>query len=95
MTKNHIFFNIWGVNDHGNVELYNRAGKALGGLVEQLYEITVTGDVSPINLPGNVKGGWVSARGGSSRGVAGSKSLGYELTPIGKQDMARKQDKVY
>jgi nucleoid DNA-binding protein len=95
MEKNHIFFNIWGVNDHGNVELYNRRGQALGGLAEQLYEMTTTGAIAPINLPGNVKGGWVASKGGSARGVAGSKSLGYELTPIGKKDMARKQDSVY
>ena len=196
MKAKQYFPNIWQVNDHGNVELYSKSGKPLGGLVEasksskrlpqnqakekakylkmaienhkaifhvdmspkdvkklewlsaellQAYcykqvddyterekqrardemrkdfdnfskygdkvsgeddpnpfaetraikEMTVTGDVAPINLPGNVKGGWVSGKGGSARGLAGSKSLGYELTPIGKQEMSRKQDKVY
>jgi len=95
MRKNQFSPNIWQVNDHGNVELYSPSGRAMGGLTETLQEMTVTGDVAPINLPGNVKGGWVSGKGGSARGLAGSKSLGYELTPIGKQEMARKQDKVY
>jgi hypothetical protein len=95
MKANQYFPNIWQVNDHGNVELYSKSGKPLGGLVETLKETTTTGDVAPINLPGNVKGGWVSGAGGSRRGVAGSAALGYELTSIGKKDMKRKQDKVY
>lgn len=57
--------------------------------------MTTTGDIAPINLPGNISGGWVSKRGGSKRGVEGSNSLGYELTPIGKEEMKRKQDPVY
>jgi hypothetical protein len=66
----------------------------------KMEEMTTTGDVAPINLPGSKmpgtgKSGWVSGKGGSARGVAGSAALGYELTPIGKQDMKRKQDRVY
>lgn len=61
---------------------------------DPIEEMTVTGDVAPINLPGNVKGGWVSGKGGSQRGVAGSGKLGYTLTAIGKKDMQRKQDPV-
>lgn len=59
---------------------------------EPLEEMTTTSAVEPINLPGNVRGGWVSPRGGSKRGVAGSDKLGYHLTPIGKQEMNRKRD---
>lgn len=67
---------------------------------KEVNEMTVTGDVAPINLPGSKmpgtgKSGWVSGKGGSARGVAGSAALGYELTPIGKKDMERKQDRVY
>ncbi len=62
---------------------------------EELDEMTTTSAVAPINLPGNIKGGWVSSRGGSQRGVAGSDALGYTLTSIGKADMKRKQDPVY
>ena len=65
----------------------------------ELAEITTTAASPAINLPGSKvpsgRSGWVSKAGGSERGVAGSKSLGYELTPIGKKDMARPQDKVY
>jgi hypothetical protein len=33
MRDKGIFLNIWYVNDHGNVELYNASGRSLGGLV--------------------------------------------------------------
>lgn len=33
MKKHNYYPNIWQVNDHGNIELYNSNGKALGGLV--------------------------------------------------------------
>jgi len=92
MTKGGVILNIWKVNDHGNVELMSRTGKELGGLVENINEMTTTGDVAPLNLPGNVAGGWLSPKGGSKKGVAGSAKLGYELTSIGKQDMERKRD---
>ena len=92
MTSGGVVLNIWKVNDHGNVELMSRTGRELGGLTENINEMTTTGDVAPINLPGNVVGGWLSPKGGSKRGVAGSAALGYELTPIGKQDMERKRD---
>lgn len=61
---------------------------------EDIKEMTTTSAVEPINLPGNVRGGWVSKQGGSKRGVEGSRSLGYELTAIGKEDMKQKQDPV-
>ena len=55
----------------------------------KIKEMTTTGAVTPLNLPT-----WVSRRGGSERGIAGSAALGYELTPIGKKDMNRKQDPI-
>ena len=62
---------------------------------EEIDEITVTGNVEPINLPGNVKPGWVAKQGGSMRGILGSKALGYELTPLGKKQFDQeKQDPV-
>lgn len=61
--------------------------KAYQMLGKPLAEMTTTGNVAGYNIPG-----WVSNRGGSSKGVAGSGKLGYELTPIGKQDMGRKAD---
>jgi hypothetical protein len=33
IKENGVSYNIWRVNDHGNVELYSSNGKALGGLV--------------------------------------------------------------
>lgn len=53
---------------------------------DQISE-TVTGDVSGYNVPS-----WVSKKGGSAAGVAGSRTLGYELTPIGQKDMQRVAD---
>ena len=50
---------------------------------------TVTGDVSGFQVPG-----WVSRKGGSKAGVAGSAALGYELTPMGKKEMQRTGDKL-
>jgi hypothetical protein len=94
MDSQEFYPNIWSANKRGNLTLWNHRGEELGGLVEQLHEMTTTGDVAPLNLPMSAKG-TVASRGGSARGVAGSRSLGYELTPIGKQDMARKQDSVY
>lgn len=84
------------------LEEFDRRAGAIAALTQKAHEIvgktlkemTTTSDVSPINLPGNVTGGWVSKQGGSKRGVAGSRSLGYELTPIGKEEMKRKQDPV-
>jgi len=32
--------------------------------------------------------------GGSKKALAGSNALGYELTPIGKKDLARRPDKM-
>ena len=59
-----------------------------------LKEITVTGDVAPINLPGNVPGGWVAKQGGSKRALAGSPE-GMTVTKVGQRDWNRdKQDKV-
>jgi hypothetical protein len=61
----------------------------------EIDEMTTTSAVEPINLPGNVKPGWVSKQGGSMRGIQGSRSLGYELTPLGKKQFNQeKQDPV-
>ena len=95
MQKYDIILNIWGIDNQGKAELYNRNGQPLGGLAVKLNEITVTGNVEPINLPGNVKPGWVAKQGGSMRGILGSKALGYELTPLGKKQFDQeKQDPV-
>ena len=56
---------------------------------KKLSEMTTTGNVEGYNVPG-----WVSKKGGSHKGVAGSDKLGYHLTSIGKKDMERKQDPV-
>lgn len=69
-------------------------GPGLSVSKKNIKEMTTTSAVAPINLPGNVRGGWVSKQGGSQRGVQGSKNLGYDLTPIGREDMKRKQDPV-
>ena len=62
---------------------------------EEIDEMTTTAAVEPINLPGNVKPGWVAKQGGSMRGIQGSRSLGYELTPLGKKQFDQeKQDPV-
>lgn len=92
MSDGGVILNIWKVKTPGQAELVSRKGQPLGTLSENLNEMTTTGAVAPINLPGNVAGGWLSPRGGSKRGVAGSQKLGYELTPIGKQDMQRDRD---
>lgn len=52
-------------------------------------EMTTTGDVSGFNIPAAF-----SKRGGSNKGLEGSESLGYTLTPIGKKEMARTADKL-
>lgn len=93
MSRGGVILNIWRINDHGNIELMSRSGKPLGGLTETLEEMTTTSAVAPINLPGNIRGGWVSKQGGSKRGVEGTPS-GMSLTPIGAQEMKRKQDPV-
>jgi hypothetical protein len=54
---------------------------------KHVNEMTTTGAVSGFNVPSAF-----SRRGGSERGVEGSKSLGYELTPVGKKDMDRDGD---
>lgn len=69
-------------------------GPGLSVQKKGIKEMTTTSAAEPINLPGNVRGGWVSRQGGSKRGVEGSKSLGYELTAIGREEMKRKQDSV-
>lgn len=65
-------------------QLTKKAYRMLG---RPLAEMTTTGNVAGYNIPG-----WLSNRGGSKSGVAGSQKLGYELTPIGKQDMERRAD---
>jgi hypothetical protein len=60
---------------------------------EEVDEMTTTSAVEPINLPGNVRGGWISKQGGSPRAI--KASTGYELTSIGKKDFNKeKQDPV-
>jgi hypothetical protein len=56
---------------------------------EKLDEMTTTGDVAGYNVPGAF-----SKRGGSERGIKGSESLGYTLTPQGKKEMHRPADKL-
>ena len=75
--------------DTGTDVPLGREGPTLSVQKSNVSEITTTGAVTPLNLPT-----WVSRRGGSERGIAGSAALGYELTPIGKKDMNRKQDPI-
>lgn len=57
---------------------------------KSVNEMTTTDSGTPgYNIPG-----WVSRKGGSKRGIEGSRSLGYDLTPIGKKDMERMGDKL-
>jgi hypothetical protein len=56
---------------------------------KDIDEMTVTGDVTGYNVPG-----FLSRRGGSQKGVVGSKKLGYDLTPIGKKEMERPGDRL-
>lgn len=56
---------------------------------EKIDEMTTTGAVSGYNVPGAF-----SRKGGSKSGVEGSAALGYDLTPIGKQEMERPADKL-
>ena len=44
--------------------------------------------------PGYQIPGWVSRKGGSQRGVEGSRKLGYELTPAGEKEMQRQGDRL-
>jgi hypothetical protein len=57
---------------------------------EQLDEMTGTDAVAGYNIPSAF-----SKKGGSERGIRGSETLGYTLTPIGKKDMSRHADKLY
>jgi hypothetical protein len=55
-----------------------------------LSEMTTTDSgTSGYNVPGAF-----ARKGGSERGVAGSKKLGYTLTSIGKKDMEKSADKL-
>ena len=38
--------------------------------------------------------GAFSKRGGSEKGIEGSESIGYNLTPSGKKEMQRSADKL-
>lgn len=62
-----------------------------------LEEMTtsVGGGGSSEGTPGYLIPGAFAGEGGSKAGVAGSAALGYTLTPVGKQDMKRKADKLY
>ena len=56
-----------------------------------LTEMTTTGTgTTGYNVPGAF-----SRKGGSKAGVQGSRKLGYELTPIGKDEMNLKADELY
>jgi hypothetical protein len=61
--------------------VWNRSG--------QNIKETVASDGEGYNIPAAFSG-----KGGSKKAVQGSKSLGYELTPIGKKDMERKGDRL-
>jgi predicted RNA-binding Zn-ribbon protein involved in translation (DUF1610 family) len=65
--------------------------KKHGASEEQIDEITTTDG----GTPGYQIPGWVSRKGGSKAGVAGSAALGYTLTNVGKKDMELKGDKLY
>lgn len=54
-----------------------------------LKEITTTGAVSGYNVPSAF-----TRKGGSERGVQGSRKLGYELTKSGEDEMNRKADRL-
>lgn len=73
------------------VNQYLRKGYEIVDLAnaDQVNEMTTTGDVSGYNIPSAF-----SKRGGSSKGVAGSETLGYTLTPAGKKEMNRPADKL-
>ncbi|TRO56372.1 hypothetical protein E2P64_06035 [Candidatus Bathyarchaeota archaeon] len=56
---------------------------------QQITETNTTdGGTSGYQIPG-----WLSPKGGSKKGLAGSAALGYTLTPIGKKEMNRPADK--
>ena len=63
----------------GNAEIFNE---------ESLEEISTCAGAGAYNIPA----AFSKREGGSSRAIEGSKSLGYELTPQGKQDYSRKPD---
>jgi hypothetical protein len=54
-----------------------------------LKEMTTTGAVDGFNIPGAF-----ARKGGSQRGVQGSRKLGYELTKTGEKEMSRSPDKL-
>lgn len=56
---------------------------------KNIKEMTTTGAVSGYNIPAAF-----SRRGGSDRGVEGSRKLGFELTPLGKKQMNKQGDKI-
>jgi hypothetical protein len=70
-----------------------RAFKKRHGAAEeqQIDEMNTTDG----GTPGYQIPGWVSRKGGSKAGVAGSAALGYTLTNIGKKDMELKGDELY
>ena len=63
----------------GNTEIFNE---------ESLEEISCASSAGAYNIPA----AFSKREGGSSAAMKGSKSLGYELTPQGKQDFNRKPD---
>ena len=64
---------------------------------DPLEEMTTSsgGGGSSAGTTGYMVPGAFSNAGGSEAGVAGSEKLGYKLTPIGRQEMRRKADKLY
>lgn len=60
----------------------------LSGMEEiKIDETSTSANAGAYNIPG-----WVSRKGGSKLGVAGSEKLGYTLTSLGKKEMGRSGD---
>ena len=72
----------------GRLNLLVGNDEIFGG--ENLSE-TTTGDVGGYNIPA----AFSRRDGGSKKALDGSKSLGYELTPAGKEEFARHPDRMY
>jgi len=69
-----------GTEENGVVQVQKR----------KMEEMTTTDG----GTPGYQIPGWLSRRGGSKRGVEGSRKLGYELTPAGEKEMKRQGDRL-
>lgn len=85
----------WAVWDTNKVErAIELIQRQLGN--KSLSEMTTTsgGGGSSAGTTGYNIPGAFSKKGGSEAGVAGSRKLGYELTPIGRKDMEKRADKL-